>query len=218
MTQKTRIDDGRLARLVARLRIHILGMEQLQSERHLADEMGENRYMVRRALMTLREVGELPGARVKLGPGPRMARPLGLTAETNPVEMWEVRLMFEPRLARLAAARASPADIADLDDIHDQSPRDRFDLAADIAFHCAVARASGNGLAYVVIDLLAGMTRDASFRMKLPPFTSQTGFGHHARILSAIRARDPGGAETAMRLHLAAISQWLSGFPDDTLK
>ncbi|MCA0921292.1 FadR/GntR family transcriptional regulator [Pseudooceanicola nanhaiensis] len=217
MTDQTQVSEPRLDQLVERLRSHVTGLKRLPSERRLAETLGENRYMLRRALAVLRDAGDLPALPARERREDVADQRQALLHGTNPVEMWELRLMFEPDLARLASLRASPGEIEQLARIHADTGQTAFDLEADIAFHCLIARASRNSLAYFVVELLTDLTRDDTFRMLLPAFTQETGFDHHQMILDAIRDREPARAEAAMRLHLSAIHRWLTGFPDDSL-
>ncbi|MGG7565477.1 FadR/GntR family transcriptional regulator [Rhodovulum sp. DZ06] len=134
--------------------------------------------------------------------------------DTSPPELWELRLTLEPAIARMAALRATPDQLAAIARIHAAADPARFDLEGDIAFHRAVAEASGNSLFAWLVDAVTGFTRDGGFRMQLPAFTEETGWRRHDAILSAIQRRSPAEAEAAMRAHHEAIHRWLSGFSD----
>lgn len=183
----------------------------LPPERRLSERLGVNRYRLRVALQALRETGEAPvapGRRAGLSPAPDK-----VLKDSSPPELWEMRVCIEPSVARLAALRATPDQVAALTRIHAAADPKVFDLEQDIAFHRAVAEASGNSLFAWLVDAVAGFTREDGFRMQLPDFTEETGWRHHEAIVAAIQRRSPAEAEAAMREHHVAIHRWLSGFP-----
>lgn len=200
------------AELVSELRRILDGDGALPPERALSERLGVNRYQLRAALQQMRASGEAPPGKPRRAPGPASA-PDKVLRDTSPPELWELRLSMEPAIARLAALRATPDQVAALSRIHAAADPDRFELEQDIAFHRAVAEASGNSLFAWLVDAIAGFTRDDAFRMQLPAFTEETGWRHHDAILSAIQRRSPAEAEAAMREHHEAIHRWLSGFP-----
>ncbi|MEI4487882.1 FCD domain-containing protein [Frigidibacter sp. MR17.14] len=204
------IDD-----VVERIR-RISGEGRLPAERVLADQLGVNRYILRKALGQLRAGDEIPASQPR-NRGKRRAAgsaPGAIADLTSPAEMWEVRLSLEPEIARLAAVRGTAAEIDAIEAVHARSTPTVFDLETDIAFHRAIAVASHNALALHLMEQVMDMTRDPGFRAKFPAFTAETGWRHHQMLVDAIRARHATEAEEAMRLHLAAILQWLNGGAD----
>jgi DNA-binding FadR family transcriptional regulator len=183
---------------------------RLPAERILADRIGVNRYAVRKALSMLRAGAEIPASRPRSS-GRRRVEPRSIADMTSPAECWEVRLSMEPEIARLAAIRGTMSEIQAIEAAHALSEPTVFDLESDIAFHRAVAAASHNALALHLIEQVTEITRDPSFRSKFPPYTAETGWRHHQMIVEAIRDRRAADAQNAMRLHLAAIIQWLNG-------
>lgn len=181
----------------------------LPPERALAQELGVKRHRLRQALSALRKSGQLGDA---LGRGGATA-PGGMerwTQVTNPVEVVELRMLLEPGLARLAAVRASVMDLARLRRAA-TTGASADPGAADLAFHRAVAVCSGNALAGEIYVLLRRVGRDARLqlgRTKLacPSRLAQRDAEHKA-IAEAIGARDPDGAERAMRDHLVNVQR-----------
>jgi DNA-binding FadR family transcriptional regulator len=114
----------------------------------------------------------------------------------------ELRMAMEPMAARLAAQRADPAAVADV-----QASLRRMELGeaagselldADIAFHVAVLRASGNPLMKVFEDVVS-----AALRMSVR-YTSQfpgsaASFLAHAEVAAAIVAHDEERAGRSMQ-------------------
>ena len=117
-------------------------------------------------------------------------------------QMVELRQMIEPAAARLAAQRRSAAELAAIEDAYAAMQAGLGDLVAyykaDLAFHRALFRASGNPF----IDRLGAIVAvilEVSFRLQqrsLIPASS--GLALHEPVLLAIRERDPAGAQAAM--------------------
>lgn len=194
--------------IMAALRTMAL-QQKLGSERAMAETLNVKRHQLRRALQALRASGELAPAKAK-------RRPLvghdgeNLVRATNPMEVIEMRIAIEPFLARLAALRASPFEMAAIE----QAATTAAGVdsgAADLKFHKLIAASSGNKLAASLYDLLRHVARDARLRLNgsapACPKRVQQRDAEHRAIAQAVVARDPDGAERAMRLHLAAVQR-----------
>jgi DNA-binding FadR family transcriptional regulator len=131
---------------------------------------------------------------------------------TNPLEIIELRMVLEPALARLAALRASPFEISRIQRAA-TTPAGANPGAADLAFHKAVAAGSRNSLAAEFYALLRHVATDARLRLgdsdanARCPNRIRGRDAEHAAIGEAIAARDPVGAERAMRAHLGAVQR-----------
>lgn len=185
--------------------------EALPPERKLATALGVPRSRLRRALAELREAGELPPAQ----PGRRAvrrdaSRVEGLARVANPTDVIEMRVIFEPQLARLAAVRASALEIARITRAAKSRPEQDYG-AADLLFHQEVARGSRNALGAEFYQLLREVGTDSRVRMParrpLCPKRREQRDGEHAEIARAIAERDPDRAEAAMRAHLANVQR-----------
>lgn len=132
---------------------------------------------------------------------------------TNPTEyFWmlqEARELLEPRLAAMAATRASDESIAEMREINHRlaavtdSPAEHADL--DIAFHDALARATDNAILVSMHNSITGLgqrTRSASAAV---PGAIERAVAWHEQIVDALRARDAVGASAAMHLHLRQV-------------
>ena len=185
----------------------------LPSERLLAERLSVKRHQLRRALEILRTEGQLEPAQPRRGE-PGAARGEALIRSTNPIEVIELRLALEPALARLAALRATPLDIVRIQRAATTaSGAERG--AADLSFHKAVAMATGNTLAADFYALLRRVGSDARLHVKrrdpeCPNRVMQRDREHHA-IADAIAARDPDGADSAMRQHLISVQAQILG-------
>lgn len=201
-----------LPEVVERIR-DISGNGPLPAERQLAEQLGVNRYMLRKALASLRVVDVIPASRPRNNGRPRKSTH-AIALASSPAEVWEVRLSLEPEITRLAAVRGTEMEIRAIELAHDACEPSVFDVRKDITFHRAIAKASHNALAAYLMDQVTELTLDAAFRTKLPDYTAETGWRHHAAIVEAIRGRRATEAEEAMRIHLVAILQWLNGGAD----
>lgn len=130
-------------------------------------------------------------------------------AEEYFVLLQEARELLEPRLAAIAATRASDDAIDEMADINHQlatvkdSPSQHAEL--DIAFHDAVARATDNAILVSMHSSITGLgqrTRSASAAV---PGAIDRAVMWHEQIVDALRARDSIGASAAMHLHLRQV-------------
>lgn len=144
-------------------------------------------------------------------------------AVTNPNEYFallqEARELLEPRLAAIAASRASDEAIDEMADINrrlaekQDSPDEHAEL--DIAFHDAVARATDNAILVSMHSSITGLgqrTRSASAAV---PGAIARAVMWHEQIVDALRARDAIGASSAMHLHLRQVRTELSRLAGD---
>ena len=209
------------------LRITILELARDQRdippERQLTARLKVSRSRLRRVLADLRATGQLPPPRSVV------ARPRGAQAEidrlaqlSNPTEVIELRFMLEPKLARLAAIRASAVEIARIMRAATGRPSDSYG-GADLAFHLEVVSAARNALGRELYAILRQVGTDKRVHMppRKPPCQRRRDERdrEHMDIAQAIAARDPDRAEAAMRAHLAMvqdmIDQRLSPEPSD---
>lgn len=192
-------------------------------ERQLAEQIGVSRHLLRKALSALRDDNRIPESRLKASPsskrqirstGKSIATRANIASKTSPAELWEVRLLLEPEIARLAAIRGTQTEIEDIVAAHAKSEPTVFDRGHDNVFHRAIAVASHNILAGYLLEQVMELTYDETIRTRLPAYTNETGWRHHEMIVDAIRGRRAAEAEEAMREHLLAILQWLNGGGD----
>jgi GntR family transcriptional regulator, transcriptional repressor for pyruvate dehydrogenase complex len=198
---------------------------RLPSEDSLARQFGVSRPVVREALAQLRErdlvetvsgsgtfvkhpdVGHLTDA---------VVRHLRVAAgETESIaKVYEARLAIESTTARLAAELRSEQDLEQITSLLEAMRTANDDVerwtASDLGFHVAVARASHNPFLSTLLAPLVKVIEHViseSFRSRQ---AVRAGLGAHEYILERIEARDPPGAELAMREHLADSQQRLT--------
>lgn len=192
--------------------------DRLPPERDLASKLGLPRTALRRMLASLEKEGQLTrhvgrGTFIS-GSGvvsPALRRPVVAvtTPRTYPAEVFETRLIVEPKIAALAALRATPQDIEEL-----QKAIDRGSDAAtlvefekwDAVFHSIVVNAARNGLlASLYEGIHAVRAGNLWGRMKEQSLTAermQNYITKHQAILDAIKDRDSAAAENHMFAHI----------------
>lgn len=187
--------------------------ERLPAERKLAERLGVSRVSVRAALQTLKAQGFIDsvrggGTRVTDGGAadPALAE-LARLDKMNMRDLMDLRCEIEVWAARRAAERAGPGDHAALEAALAAMTAPGADkAAADVAFHLAVARASGSAvyrhLLSVIRSTLAEMLIYHRTELFATPRDDATVIAHHRAIVSAIASGDPVLAAEAMRTHL----------------
>jgi GntR family transcriptional repressor for pyruvate dehydrogenase complex len=192
----------------------------LPGERLLAEKLGVSRSVVREATKRLEQQGMLE---IQHGNGikvvDRLHRPLNDSLSLLIPDVAErlhqlngTRLAIEPESARLAAERATRTQLRTLRRIHatlEAAPDAESAIEADLAFHRAVAEASGNLIFRLVLDSLADLGQ-ASRQRTIGKLGKETAVEHHARILAAIEQHDAAAAEKAMRDHIQSAGRDLS--------
>ncbi len=195
--------------LVESLRQRIASGIKLPAERKLGEQLNVNRHTLRKALIQLRNSGEL-AATMPRRHAALMRGGATLARDTNPLEVIELRLALEPILARLAAMRATPLEIARIEKAA-TTLAETESATADLAFHRLIASATRNTLAADMYALLRQIGADTRIRVQnnrpRPPARLRQRDSEHHVIAAAIAARDPDGAEQAMRSHLHMVQR-----------
>lgn len=199
------------------------GEIRLPPERELAIRFGVGRRAVRAALDILEEEG-LVWRRQGQGTFGGERRPIGseLAKEiadfTNPIEVMDVRIEIEPALARMAAARATPALVEQLERLALKAEQST-DVASwerwDSAFHSKIAAASGNQLFIAIMGMVDEIRRSDAWQQFRARVRSSgrnaLSVAEHDAILDAIRRFHPLDAEEAMRRHLVSLRDAVVG-------
>jgi len=194
--------------------------DQLPAERELAEQFRVSRTAVREAVRALSEKGF---TQVRPGRGTfiindtsqavrdslRMMMKIGQAEGTQ--DLVEVREIFEPEIAALAAARANEEQIVAMQEavaVMDASLADAESfIEADLDFHLAIAEASQNMLIPALIDSIVDLLREHRMRIFRTGDGARRGQYHHKRILKAIKRRDPSVARETMRAHLRQVRE-----------
>ncbi len=192
---------------------------RLPSERELAARFTVSRRALRVALDILENEG-LIWRQQGQGTFSGERRPTGnmpvnqIATFTNPIEVMDVRIEIEPALARMAAARATPALIEQLEKLA-QKAEQADDVASwekwDSAFHSKIADASGNQLFIAIMSIIDEIRRNNAwqqFRTRVRSTgRNSLSVTQHNAILDAIRRFHPLDAEEAMRTHLISLRE-----------
>lgn len=195
---------------------------KLPTERTLSEILGVSRRSIRRALEVLEAEGRIwrrQGSGTFAG-----RRPDGwskhvdsIVADTDLMEIMEVRLRVEPQLAQLAAMRAKAADVERMCDlvkkIYESKDADGRELW-DGALHRQIAQCAGNTLFLTIFDVINRVRQDEAWQMireraRSASRTLEVTYGQHTAIVDAIAARDPAKAGEAMRQHLLTLQESL---------
>jgi len=115
----------------------------------------------------------------------------------------EIRLMFEPMTARLAAARATADEIASIEDCCQQlqAAVDSIEayIPADLQFHTAICAAAHNELLQkITVTLDTPLLASRVITAQIPGANREV-MPLHWAITEAIRSRDEQAAEAAMQ-------------------
>jgi DNA-binding FadR family transcriptional regulator len=121
------------------------------------------------------------------------------------VSLSELRRGFEPAAAALAARRADPhqcrimaAAVSDMV-MHGRSGDLEAYLLADKVFHRTLLEASGNEMFRALNDVVAEVLTGRTHHRMMPERPNPAAIELHDEVARAIRLRDEGGAERAMR-------------------
>jgi GntR family transcriptional regulator, transcriptional repressor for pyruvate dehydrogenase complex len=218
--KKTRVAEE----IADRIRVLILDGtlptdQPLPGERLLAARFGVSRGSIRDAFRLLETIGLLE-TRHGQGTFPheldvnRLVAPLAsILAYRSDLrdELLDVRRMFEPAVARVAAARVTAEDLADLQRILDTQRRKLkaggSAIVEDTAFHAVLARATRNRVVMRIMETLNDLlidSRKRTLRQKGRPERSIQG---HEAVVAALRRRDPDAAARAMHTHIDQIAE-----------
>jgi DNA-binding GntR family transcriptional regulator len=193
--------DGLVDRVYGILSADILSLKIPPDARvsvdNLAREFGVSQTPIREALSMLEAIGLVTKKHfVGYCTAPQLSR-------KQFEELFEIRLLIEPRAARRAAEKAGDGGTAELEKLVPLEGDDlalRSFAALDTDFHLSVARASSNVLVEEVLSRLHMHLH--IFRLRFDETIARKGVDEHLAILRAFQRGDPDGAESAMRTHI----------------
>jgi GntR family transcriptional regulator, transcriptional repressor for pyruvate dehydrogenase complex len=197
--------------------------DRLGTEPELAGAFGVSRATVREAIKILRVQGVLRTSRGARG-GHFIITPqadilaqsvgdtFGLWFEAGSISIAEVdeaRVTVERACVRFAAVRRTPEQIARMRAILETSDdpllsRDEF-LACDTKFHSEIARAAGNRLLELPMTAIHFIRPRTNQLLRLHDRSDIV--RQHTRLLDAIEAGDPDGAEAAFLHHASYLDE-----------
>ncbi len=201
---------------------------RLPSEKEMLLQFGVSKHTLREALRALESMGFVE-IRQGAGGGPvvsevDMDNTRGMIAsflyfkKVSVRDLCEVRKLFEPYLARIAAKRFSPDDVALLKASHEtycrSLDRNKPDIREEVDFHVRLAKASGNPVMVLILDFVNSLLTDIKGHLKPGPEFSAQVVAAHQRVLDAIVAGDGQAAAEAMNLHTCEVEKGLMELKD----
>lgn len=186
---------------------------KLPSEAELGQSLGVSRVSVREGIQHLVSLGLLEtrhgeGTFVRTYEGDAHVNELLAMMVLQGPDIYHVleyRRVMEKGTAALAAEKARPADIEELERCYHEMEMSRNDVSAfadaDLAFHLALAKATGNPIIAKVNDIIRSLLRVSMDRI-VTALGITDGMYYHGRILDAVKAKDAATAEAVMEEHV----------------
>jgi GntR family transcriptional regulator, transcriptional repressor for pyruvate dehydrogenase complex len=197
----------------------------LPTEREHARQFSVSVGVVREAIkgmaaMGLVEVRHGVGTFVKPRELWNTAAPMMLLVRSEPssvIDVHDVRVPLEMAAVEWAATRATTEDLEALSgsvtqmrECLDRQAEEAF-VAADLAFHLALARASHNRMLLLVLQPLIEPIHTCMLRGLLSPIAAPRSLMEHEEIAQALRDRSVRQARDAMHRHLQTSRNELLG-------
>jgi GntR family transcriptional repressor for pyruvate dehydrogenase complex len=198
--------------------------EQLMPERELADTFEVSRTTVRDAISKLVALGLVEhrqgqGTFVRIPTGDDNNPLAGTMKAANATleDVLEVRMGLECNAAALAARRGRKEDIRlirkRLDDMESAFKHGKLYVEADVAFHMAIAFATGNPVQIHLMKhfydcLFYGIDQNIQYLYESPENLIATA-RHHRKIYDQIKDGNESGAFQVMREHIQYVLDYL---------
>lgn len=200
--------------------------DKLPTERELMEMFGGGRSIIRKTLSALEAEGNIVrqvGSGTFIADRPALVAVAPGTADLSgfyreisksagPLEVMELRRVFEPTIVEMATTRASPNDVELIRHCLDMSlkdlPLDEFEHWDD-ELHRAIAKASHNVLFERVYDIISTVRNNSEWGvLKRRTLTDEQRAIHsveHREIVAAITERNATDARAAMLKHLGHV-------------
>ena len=192
--------------------------DKLPSERELAEKLSISRNSLREAFRVLESRGLIKS---KAGGGRyiREIRKNGHNSTENIIlslekssilELLEAREMFEVKIAKIAAQRATPEDIKLIEMVLNKMKKkeelkDEKKTESDTEFHLAIASTSHNFVFVNIIKLHLDLLKETRGKTWQIPGRREKQYQEHQAILQAIREHNSKKAGEAMLTHLKNV-------------
>ena len=211
--------------LVAIAQGYYVAGDRLPPERELAERFQASRVAVREAIKLLSAKGIMTAVQ-------------GRGTTINPREQWnvldpelfmlqsgeiafeqlnEMRRIFEPEMAALAAERATVESIEIMRAYIEHPLEDEVEqhVDYDTGFHLEIAKATQNTVLLIVMSSITALLRESRRRTFLVPNEIEHSRACHREIFEAIERHDPHEARLAMAHHMEqvqrAIARYVAG-------
>lgn len=199
----------------------LLTGQKLPTERQLAEQFDAARYTVRKAMANLEHDGHIVR---KIGSGTFVAQRVGsidrdlgdLAHSASPLELMEIRLLFEPGTARLAAGRASQADLSQMRlCLKESESSTNWQQCEhwDGELHQAIIRSSRNSSLFKIAEFIRNVRQQSKWTAlkakTISPSQRRSIRQQHRAIVKSIAERDGDKAELMFRAHLLYVRKVL---------
>lgn len=216
---RRKLSDQVLERLTAMIiRGELRPGDVMPSERELMERFGVGRPAVREALQSMHTMGLISishgersrvselSADIVFRQADAVARLLLSASPDNLEHLKQARGLFELGMVRLAAERAKPQDITELRALIEKQRAELGDapafIRADMAFHRAIARLSGNPIFVAVGEAMLNWLFTYHSDLLIWSGQEQVTLSEHALIVDCLETGDPAKSAAAMRKHL----------------
>lgn len=194
--------------------------DKLPPERKLAEKLSIGRGSLREAFRVLESKGLIKS---KAGGGRyiREIRKNGHNSTENIIlslekssilELLEAREMFEVKIAKIAAQRATPEDIKLIEMVlnkmnQKEEHKDEKKTESDTEFHLAIASTSHNFVFVNIIKLHLDLLKETRRKTWQMPGRREKQYQEHQAILQAIKEHNSKKAGEAMLTHLKNVEE-----------
>lgn len=187
--------------------------DKLPNEMEMMKIVNVGRSTIREAIKILVAAGMLEVRRGRgtfVGSTPGVGKdPLGVKyiEDDNLLHhLYEMRLILEPPVVRLAIERGKSADFDSIKEAYeavvDKLDRGEDHSKEDVMFHSAIAEATHNPIMKRVIPIVNQGILEGYSHTKDNPFVSKVVKSQHKKIVDAILERNADAAESAMKEHI----------------
>lgn len=193
--------------------------DKIPAERKLAQTFSVSRNCVREAIRALSEKGMLEsrlgdGTYVRVEKAQELKTSLAeaLEAQTEKLqEIFELRILLEPQIARLAAERITAPELDRLKAIVLDQGRavesGKDDAALDTLFHQVLAEAASNSVILTTMNTIKALLEDTRSEFMRPLSRKNSSVKGHLSIIEALEQKDPQAAYAAMSDHIQTMQQ-----------
>ncbi|MFC7343990.1 FadR/GntR family transcriptional regulator [Saccharopolyspora griseoalba] len=197
----------------------------LPPESELAEQHSVSRLTVREAIKQLRVANIVrihrgrgtyvnpPAVWTALDPMIRAAAAAPRSSGAISESLIEARRLIEIGAVELAAGKCTSGDLAQLRDLLqdmreavESDDVERF-VEADVAFHDAIMRASGNAFIPLMFEPFGRLLVEGRRETSAVPEIRANALAHHAEILRALESGDPAVARRAMEDHMVQTAE-----------
>lgn len=226
--KKSALAEEIAARLISLIKDrHLQPGDKLPPERELAEMLNVSRPSLREALRALAilnivEIRQGDGTYVSSLEPQLLVEHLDLIFsldDSTILQLFEVRKIFEPQLAGLAAQRITEDQVAELEEIMVRAREAESDpykfVVSDLALHEKIAEISGNFLAIRIMSSLSKLSQASRDRTGSIPGVLEQTTEDHQQIVAALRDQAPDEAHAAMLAHLENVERRLVAIHQD---